>query len=62
MATHSSVLVCRIPMDRGAWWARVPKSWTQLKQISTHTRGLYNVYNDMNSRRVEGKVQGTTGQ
>ena len=23
MATHSSVLVWRIPMDRGAWWAAV---------------------------------------
>ena len=26
-------------MDRGAWWAtvhRVTKSWTQLKQLSTH--------------------------
>ena len=29
------------PMDSGAWWAtvrRVEKSWTQLKQLSTHTR------------------------
>ena len=28
------------PMDRGAWWAmvhRIAKSWTQLKQFSTHT-------------------------
>ena len=23
MATHSSVLAWRIPMDRGAWWAIV---------------------------------------
>ena len=33
MATHSSILVWRIPMDRGAWRAtahRVAKSWTQL--------------------------------
>ena len=21
--THSSILVCRIPQDRGAWWATV---------------------------------------
>ena len=31
MATHSSILVWRIPMDRGAWWAivkGVAKSWT----------------------------------
>jgi len=23
LATHSSILVWRIPMDRGAWWATV---------------------------------------
>ena len=23
MATHSSILIWRIPMDRGAWWATV---------------------------------------
>ena len=31
MATHSSILAWRIPMDKGAWWAIVPgvtKSWT----------------------------------
>jgi len=33
MATHTSILAWRIPMDRGAWWATVfgvVKSWTQL--------------------------------
>ena len=25
------------PMDRGAWWATVPKNQTRLKQWSTHT-------------------------
>ena len=33
MATHSSILAWRIPMDRGAWWATahgVRKSQTQL--------------------------------
>ena len=33
MATHSSILAWRIPLDRGAWWATVPgvtKSQTQL--------------------------------
>ena len=32
MATRSSVLAWRIPMDRGAWWAiahGVAKRWTQ---------------------------------
>ena len=33
MATHSSILAWRIPMDRGAWRATVngvAKSWTQM--------------------------------
>ena len=33
MATHSSILACRIPMDTGAWWATVhgvAKSRTRL--------------------------------
>ena len=33
MATHSSILAWRIPMDRGAWRATVQgvaKSWTRL--------------------------------
>ena len=33
MATHSSILAWRIPMDRGAWWAivhRVTKNQTLL--------------------------------
>jgi len=34
MATHSSILAWRIPMDRGAWWTtvhKVTKSQTGLK-------------------------------
>ena len=33
MATHTSILAWRVPLDRGAWWAAahgVAKSWTQL--------------------------------
>ena len=33
MATYSSILAWRIPMDREAWWAKVhgvTKSWTGL--------------------------------
>ena len=45
IATHSSILAWRIPVDRGAWWAivhRVAKSWTTLKQLSmqAHTVNL----------------------
>ena len=33
MATHSSIIAWRIPLNRGIWWATVhgvAKSWTQL--------------------------------
>ena len=36
MATHSSTLAWRIPMDGGAWWATVhgvAKSWTRLSDF-----------------------------
>ena len=39
MATHSSILVWKNPMDRAAWQAmvhRVAQSQTQLKRLSTH--------------------------
>ena len=39
MATHSSILAWRIPLDRGAWRATVQgvtKSWTRLKRLSMH--------------------------
>ena len=40
IATHSSILAWRMPMDREAWRAivhRVTKSRTRLKQLSMHT-------------------------
>ena len=40
MATYSSILAWRIPMDRGAWWATVhgvTKSRTWLKWLSPHS-------------------------
>ena len=42
MATHSSILAWRIPLDRGAWWAtvhRVAKSRTRLKRLSNDRSG-----------------------
>ena len=44
VATHSSTLAWRIPMDRGAWQATVygvTKSQSRLKQISTHAGCMY---------------------
>ena len=38
MATHSSILAWRIPMDRGAWWVTVhgvAQGQTRLKQFGT---------------------------
>ena len=40
MATHSSILAWRIPMDRGACWGivhSIAKSLTWLKCLTTHT-------------------------
>ena len=38
MATHSSILAWRIPMDRGAWWAAVHRvAKFRHKQFSMHT-------------------------
>ena len=42
IATHSSVLAWRVPMDRGAWRAAVhgvAKGWTQLSEHAQHIRG-----------------------
>ena len=39
MTIHSSILACRIPMDRVAWWViihGVIKSWTRLSDYA-HT-------------------------
>ena len=44
MATHSSILAWRIPMDRGAWWDtvhRVALSQTRLKRLSRPAHMLF---------------------
>ena len=46
MATDSSILAWRIPMDRGAWWAAlhgVTKSQTQLSDFHFDDRTLSGV-------------------
>ena len=43
MASHSSILAWRSPMDRGGWQATVhavAKRWTKLKRLSTHASTL----------------------
>ena len=34
MATHSSILAWRIPVDRGAWWATIPGVAKALTRLS----------------------------
>jgi len=50
MATHSSILAWRIPMNRGAWRAtvhRITKSRTRLKRLSMHARTVWMNLNDI---------------
>ena len=49
MATHSSILAWRIPMDRGASWATVP--WG-LKESYTTERLCYITYNTYNIEHI----------
>ena len=46
MATHSSILAWKIPMDRGAWWATVHEvresDTTERLSVHAHTHILYN--------------------
>ena len=38
MATHSSILAWRIPMDKGAWWATIHGVSKSLTRLSTHKK------------------------
>ena len=38
MATHSSILAWRIPMDRGAWWATVHVITKSQTRLGTYTQ------------------------
>ena len=50
MATHSSILAWRIPMDRGSWWTtvhRIAKSWIlYIENPKDSTRKLLELVND----------------
>ena len=45
MATHSSILAWRIPMDQGAWWATVHGVTKSQTQLSGGTRIILSNYN-----------------
>ena len=42
MATHSSILAWKNPMDRGAWWGTVNgfKELDMAEQLNNHNKGL----------------------
>ena len=43
MATHSSILAWRIPMDRGVWWATVhwvSNSWIRLNDTAQYRKTI----------------------
>ena len=47
MASHSSILAWRIPMDRGAWQATghgTAKNWTQLSNQAQHSTNKSYIY------------------
>ena len=55
IATHSSILAWRIPMDRGAWWATghgVARSRTQVSDQAQH-RGGWQLTEDRTSYLLE---------
>ena len=57
MATYSSILAWRTPMDRGAWWASdhgVAKSQTRLKRLGTHA------HTHSSNARTETKISDST--
>ena len=56
MATHSSILSGRFPMDRGAWWAivhGVAKSQIWLKWLSMYTRKFYSSKDELDYEDYE---------
>ena len=60
MATHSSILAWRIPMDRGAWRAiphGVTKSQTRLSQEPQHSTGSEAGKSLLSSRREDPRGQ-----
>ena len=55
MATYSSILIWRIPMDRGAWQTavhRVAKSWARLKQLSTCSMHNAHTYTSLGAEYI----------
>ena len=62
MATHSSILACKNPMDRGACQVTVhgvTKRWTWLKQVSTHTeaKGTCIFMKGLGQRKIQHRIR-----
>ena len=59
MATHSTTLAWKIPMDRGAWCATarwVTKSQTRLKQLSLHALRFQEYQGHQSQRDPRGNI------
>ena len=60
MATLSSILLWRIPIDRGAWWATVhgvPKSWIELSDFDFYISTVYMAIVQRKEFGVDNEVQ-----
>ena len=60
MATHSSILTWRIPMDRGSWWAIVPsvansQTWLRDSAHIAYILHLQNVIHQLHLSKTGGK-------
>ena len=51
MATHSSILAWRIPMDRGAWWATVHG----VAESDTTERDFFSLFGELKSHMPWGQ-------
>ena len=55
MATHSSILAWRIPMDKGAWWATVhgvTKSLSDWVIKHKYTRVIFGLESELNKNKL----------
>ena len=54
MATHSSIVAWRIPMDRGAWWAAV-HGVPRVGHVSSNSAGMQHKWCSAVTRRAGGQ-------
>ena len=50
MASHSSILARRIPMEKGAWWGTVPMGFKESDTTEQVTLSLYDYTVEVTNR------------